>query len=90
MIPVILHDFCFQYNYLWAKKDDTVFKFKEGNGFLKWSALIRNVGIERNELILIDYFVWFISITFGWINWLTFQQKEKLALFPEGIKINTK
>ena len=90
LIPVILHDFCFQYNYLWAKKDDTIFKFKEGNGFFKWSALIRNVGIERNELILIDYFTWFICITFGWINWLEFQHKNKLALFPEGMKIDAR
>jgi hypothetical protein len=88
LIPVILHDFCFQYNYLWAKQDDTIFKFKEGNGFFKWSALVRNVGIERNELILIDYFTWFICITFGWINWLVFQHKKKLTLLPDGMKIN--
>ena len=88
LIPVILHDFCFQYNYLWAVHDDRVFKFKQGYGFLKWSAFIRNVGIERNELLLIDYFTWLMCIIFGWINWFAFQKKEKIALFPEDIKIN--
>lgn len=86
LIPVILHDFCFQYNYLWAVQDDRVFKLKQGNGFLNWSALIRQVGVERNELLLIDYLTWLICITFGWINWLVFQKKEKAELFPQGIK----
>jgi hypothetical protein len=89
LIPVILHEFCFQYNYLWAKNGDKIFKFKESNGFFKWSALIRDVGIKRNELILIDYFTWLICVAFGWINWLAFQRKEKVELFPDGIKTNT-
>lgn len=86
LIPVILHDLCFQYNYLWALQDDRVFKFKQGNGFFKWSALIRNVGIERNELLLIDYFTWLMCIVFGWVNWLTFQRKEKAPLQPSKLK----
>ncbi|MBA6357600.1 MULTISPECIES: DUF1353 domain-containing protein [unclassified Colwellia] len=83
LIPVILHDFCFEYNYLWAKQDDKIFKFKEGYGFLKWSTLIRKVGIERNELLLIDYFIWVLCMAFGWVNWLTFQRKTKPTLLPE-------
>ena len=82
LIPVILHDFCYKYNYLWAVNDGRVFKFKEGVGFLAWSRLIRNVGIERNELVLVDYFIWFMCLSFGWINWLNFQRKEKLELTP--------
>ena len=83
LIPVILHDFCFEYNYLWAKQDDKIFKFKEGYGFLKWSTLIRKVGIERNELLLIDYFIWVLCMAFGWVNWLTFKRKTKPTLLPE-------
>lgn len=83
LIPVILHDFCFQYNYLWAVQDDRVFKLKQGNGFLKWSVLIRNVGIKRNELPLIDHFTWLICVTFGWINWFAFQNKKEVGIFPK-------
>ena len=86
LIPVILHEFCFTYDYLWTKQNDKVIKFKVGNGFLKWSALIRNVGIERNELLLIDYFMWFICLSFGWVNWLTFQRRKAADLFPIGMK----
>lgn len=88
LIPVILHDFCFQYNYLWAVQNDRVFKFKQGCGFFKWSALIRNVGIKRNELVLIDYLTWLMCVTCGWVNWLTFQKKNKIELFPIGYKFN--
>ena len=77
LIPVILHDFCFQYNYFWVKQDNKVFKYKEGNGFIKWSALIRNVGIARNELLVIDYLTWSVCIMFGWINWLYFQNIKR-------------
>ena len=59
-------------------------KFKEGNGFFKWSELIRNVGIERNELILIDYLIWLICLAFGWVNWLVFQRKGKIPLLPQS------
>lgn len=82
LIPVILHDFCFQYNFLWAKNHERVYKFKEGNGFLNWSTLIRRVGIERNELVIIDYFIWILCVMFGWVNWFTFQRKEKIELTP--------
>lgn len=86
LIPVILHEFCFTYNYLWVKQNGHVFKFKEGDGFLKWSALIRKVGIERNELLLIDYFMWLICLSLGWINWLIFQRRKAEDIVPEGIK----
>lgn len=86
LIPVILHDFCFQYNYLWAEQDDRLYKFKQGWGFVQWSAFIRNVGIERNELIIIDYIIWLMCLTFGWVNWLTFQRKEKAPLLPSKLK----
>jgi hypothetical protein len=88
LIPVILHDFSFQYNYLWAVQDDRVFKFKQGCGFLKWSALIRKVGIERNELLLIDYLTWLMCVTFGWVNWFAFQKKKAVELYPKDYNFN--
>ncbi len=87
LIPVILHDFCFQYDYLWAEQDDRAFKFKQGSGFFKWSAFIRNVGVERNELVIIDYFIWLMCLAFGWVNWLVFQRKETTPLLPSKLKI---
>lgn len=86
LIPVILHEFCFTYNYLWMKQNDHVFKFKKGNGFFKWSALIRNVGIERNELLLIDYIMWVICICFGWVNWFVFKRKKAKEIVPTSLK----
>ena len=82
LVPVLLHDFCFRYNYLWAKQDEKIFKFKSGGGFFYWSRLIREVGIERNELVIIDYIIWVLSVIFGWVNWMTFQRKEKIELTP--------
>lgn len=86
LIPVILHEFCFTYNYLWMKQHDHYVKFKKGNGFFNWSALIRNVGIERNELLLIDYFMWVICICFGWVNWLAFKRKKVQEIVPTSLK----
>ena len=85
-----MHDFCFQYNYLWAVQGNQAFKFKQGNGFFKWSALIRQVGIQRNELRFIDYFTWLMGVCFGWINWLSFQRREKQELVPDGLIIKHK
>ncbi len=84
LIPVMLHDFCFRYNYFWATHNNKIYKLKIGNGFFRWSALIRDVGIARNELFIIDYALWLICISFGWINWLAFQKKDKKELKPEG------
>lgn len=84
LIPVILHDFCFTYDYLWAKKGDSVYKFKPKFGFYNWCALIRKVGIERNELRIIDYFVWVLTMIFGWLNWIMCRRKTPSEIFPQN------
>lgn len=82
LIPVILHDFCFKYDYLWAIHDDKIYKFKHHFGFLNWCALIRRVGIERNELQIIDYSVWLMTVMFGWITWFQNRRKVFPDIFP--------
>jgi len=84
LIPVILHDFCFKYGYLWALHDENVYKFKPNFGFYAWCALIRQVGIDRNELKVIDYFVWILTVLFGWFNWFLSRKKCEHELSPEN------
>ena len=83
LIPVIIHEFSFKHNYLWGLQDDKVFKFKENNGFLNWCQLVRKIGIERNELMIIDYFIWCISIFLGWINWRLLRRKKTEDIYPQ-------
>lgn len=87
LIPVIIHEFCFKYNYLWGLQDGMVFKFKENSGFLYWSQLIRKIGIERNELMFIDYFIWCLTILFGWVNWGLFRRKKSEDIYPKNSKV---
>ncbi|WP_286290160.1 DUF1353 domain-containing protein [Thalassotalea piscium] len=82
LIPVIIHDFCFQYNYLWAVKDNKVYKYKPNAGFFNWCKLIRKVGIERNELYVIDYFTWLLTIIFGWPKWIMLRRHLSKDLKP--------
>ena len=62
-------------------KDNKVYKYKAQPGFFAWCKLIRQIGIERNELSLIDYFTWLLTILFGWPRWLLLRRKT-----PEEIK----
>lgn len=86
LIPVIIHDFAFKYNYLWGIQDGRVFKFKENCGFLSWNQLIRKIGIERNELMLVDYFIWSLNTLFGWVNWALLRRKKHEDLYPQDIE----
>ena len=84
-IPAILHDFCFKYGYLWAVKGSNIYKLNPEYGFFKWCKLIRQVGIERNELMLVDYFVWSVSIIFGGYHWLANRKIIHDDLLPDDI-----
>jgi len=86
LIPVIIHEFCFKYNYLWEIQGNNIFKYKSNYGFFNWCSLVRKIGIVRNELLLIDYFIWIITLFFGWINWLSFRKKSVEDLHPQGVK----
>ena len=86
LIPVIIHDFCFKYNYLWAIQDEKVFKFKQNNGFFNWCALTRSIGIKRNELMMIDYFIWLLTLLFGWVNWMLLRREKHKEVCPQGNK----
>ncbi len=90
IIPLIIHEFCFKYNYLWAIQDDKLFKFKKNYGFFNWCKLIRQIGIERNQLKAIDYLIWGISLTFGWINWLAFKYGKFEEIRPKHTSKNKK
>lgn len=86
LIPVIIRDFCFKYNYLWAIKDNKVFKYKPDFNFFDWCKLIRQVGIDRNELYLIDYFTWLLTILFGWPHWFISRRRKPEEIKPKLVK----
>lgn len=85
LIPVLIHDFCFKYNYLWIVQDHKTYKYKKNNGFIQWNALIRDVGIVRNELAFIDYLVWSISMLFGWRRWYQCRRLVLVDIKPESL-----
>ena len=87
LIPVMIHEFCYKHNYLWAVHGDFVYKFKPNNGFLNWNRLVRKVGIDRNELVIVDYFVWINVLLFGWVNWLLFQKNSHRDIYPENFQV---
>ena len=85
LIPVIIHDFCFTYNYLWGKQDHKIFKYKVNYGFINWNNLTREIGIVRNQLAIMDNFVWILSMLFGWLRWYNCRRKTVTDIKPEAL-----
>ena len=82
LVPVILHDFCFKYGYLWGIQNGYVYKYRQEYGFMQWNSLIRRIGIERNQLSFIDYYIWLITTLFAWPIWQRYKKQALEDIIP--------
>lgn len=77
LIPSLVHDFAYRYDYLWAYSEvGGIIKYKEGAGRHYWDKLFRDVGRKVNGMAYIDYLSWFMLKLFGWYAW---SQNRRLA-----------
>ena len=87
LIPGLIHDFAYRYDYLWAlDHEGYVYKYREESGQGEWDALFRKVGIHVNGIALIDILAWIALAILGWFSWRS-HRKQKVPEIRPGKSI---
>jgi hypothetical protein len=84
LIPGLVHDFGYRYDYLWAlDSEGHVYKYKEKSGQWVWDSMFRKVGLEVNGMALIDTLAWLALALLGWRAWRSNRKRNAPEIFPD-------
>lgn len=85
LIPGLIHDFGYRYDYLWAlDSDGCLYKYKKVTGQFEWDALFRTVGKDVNGVAFVDTLAWLALLMFGCWAWRSNQKRNEPDIRPEG------
>lgn len=77
LIPGLIHDFGYRYDYIWVVKDDgIVCKTDQAMGQDYWDEVFYNVGEHVNGMKVINWMAWVALAAFGGMAW---EANRKLA-----------
>ncbi len=86
LIPGIVQDFGYRYDYLWLRQvDGTVKKEFEGVGRVWWDQLFFKVGNFVNGVFIINWLAWIALALAGWIAWEKNRNNKANELLPGNI-----
>ncbi len=85
-IPGLIHDFAYRYGYIWIIDEMGVpAKFQEASSRHFWDAMFKELGLELNQMVLLNYFSRFILFSFGWYSWEQNRKKPLHELKPKDL-----
>ncbi len=83
LIPGLIHDFGYRYDYLWARDaDEILYKYGKGRGQHFWDTIFRSVGKEVNGMAVIDTIAWATLALAGWWAWNGNRKRNAPELIP--------
>ena len=81
LIPGLIHDFGYRYDYLWAIKTkgskQYAFKYGDKKGQKHWDHLFWEIGVEVNGMVIIDTLAWVALATLGGFAWRSNQNRNE-------------
>lgn len=88
LVPGLLHDYAYRYDYLWVQDQTTgeIYRFREGAGQKYWDKLFREVGTDVNGMAIIDMLAWAALAAFGSFAWKKNRKNQWYDLYPEGVE----
>jgi len=87
LIPGLIHDFAYRYDYLWALgSSGTAYKYKEKSGRSFWDSMFRRVGLDVNGMAFIDLIARGALFLFGWIPWMFNRRLNEPEIKPNKEK----
>ena len=70
LIPGLIHDFGYDYDFLLKPKTEGTFpRYQQGAGQHYWDRLFREVAIAVNGFKIINWIAWVALWAFGWFAW---------------------
>jgi len=83
MIPGIVHDFAYRFDYLWAMNDDGVlYKWNEGAGKAYWDKQFLEIDLKVNGLRLTGYLSWLGVFLGGKPSWNENRKLNQKDIYP--------
>lgn len=81
LIPAIIHDYAYAYDYLWLANGE---KYQEGAGQAFWDELFKRVSYEVNGMVVVDTLAYYALRAFGCFAWSNARFKNEPELFPRA------
>lgn len=87
LIPGIIHDFGYRYDFVWIRNGDgSVKKAHEKAGRKHWDEAFFTVGNYVNGVFIINFLAWFALTFAGWFAWRNNRRKNPPDLKPVPIE----
>lgn len=87
LVPGVIHDYAYRYEFLWQLNDDgTVSKYKIAEGRECWDTLFFEVGKEVNGLTYIDKLAHYAVSKFGESPWENNRDRAEVWVNPRPVK----
>lgn len=87
-IPGLIHDFAYRYGYVWiVDESGSLQKYQEGSDRHFWDRTFRQLGLELNQMRLLNHFARLVLLSFGWYSWKKNRQKPIHELRPSEVLI---
>ncbi len=86
LIPGLIHDFGYKFDYLWAlntEEGEKYIKVYEVSGQQFWDEMFYKVGMKVNEMEVINALAWLPLTLFGFIAWNNHRDNEGDEIIPE-------
>lgn len=84
LIPGLIHDFGYRYDYIWVRDiTGKVHKDKEGYGQKCWDKLFYEVGKKVNGMKIIDALAWLALASMGRFAWKANRERNEAEVFPD-------
>lgn len=85
MIPGVVHDFGYRYNYLWAIDcNGCYYKYRHGAGRRYWDSQFLEIDLETNEIIVTGYLSWIMLKIFGGFSWHRNRRLQSRDILPSS------
>lgn len=85
LIPGLIHDFGYRYDYLWASDPSSDSGYKKiyiNKGQKFWDHLFYKVGKEVNGIAFINFICWIALTLFGWFAWRSNRKEQHRDIDP--------
>ena len=83
LVPGIVHDFGYRYDYLWIRTNDGgVIKWSERKGRHYWDEIFFKIGNYVNGVFVINFLAWIALSSGGWFAWQSNRKKNPKEITP--------
>ncbi|MDH5444169.1 MAG: DUF1353 domain-containing protein [Gammaproteobacteria bacterium] len=90
LVPGIIHDYGYRYDYIWVRKSDgSVEKEYLDAGRKHWDDIFFKVGNHVNGVFVINFLATFALALAGWIAWKNNRKKTFPPLEPETLNMTS-